>query len=184
MHDGCVDLSLFFLPYLLVVFFRGVVFAKMVRAFLQKKPFWYVGNRAGSSPVLATRYKHKESMLDKNVVMLEGLIGDDAKWGKTQDGKEYFTFSLCINGVFKDMADSTERTHSQTFVRIFCYDKKQLAYLRSVDAHRGRRASVFGRLSSYKAEYKGNSYTALSVVCRDVAIISSKKENDDKNEQK
>ena len=113
-------------------------------------------------------------MLDKNIVLLEGLIGDDAKFGKTQDGKEYFTFSLCVNSFLKDMSDSTERSHSQVFIRIFAYDKRQLEYLRKVKAHRGQRVSIFGRLSSYKTEYKGNSYITLTVICRDISIISSK----------
>ena len=113
-------------------------------------------------------------MLDKNIVLLEGLIGDDAKFGRTQDGKEYFTFSLCINSFLKDMADSTERTHSQAFIRIFCYDKRQLEYLRKVNVHRGQRASVFGRLSSFKNEYKGNTFMTLNVICRDITIIQTK----------
>lgn len=117
-------------------------------------------------------------MLDKNIVLLEGLIGDDAKFGKTKEGKEYFTFSLCINSYIKEMADSTERTHSQTYVRIFCYDKRQLEYLRKVKARRGLRASVFGRLSSTKNEYKGVVYMTNSVVCRDIAIIRTKGTND------
>lgn len=113
-------------------------------------------------------------MLDKNIVILEGIIGDDSKFGKTNEGREYFTFSLCINNFAKEMADSTERTHSQAFIRVFCYDKKQLEYLRKVDVKRGQRASVFGRLSSFKNEYKGIEYITQSVVCRDIEIIKTK----------
>ena len=76
--------------------------------------------------------------MDKNIVMLEGIIGDDYKYGKTQDGKEYATFSLCINSYMKEFADSTERTHSQTYIRIFVFDKKQVAYLQKVKARRGQ----------------------------------------------
>lgn len=117
-------------------------------------------------------------MLDKNIVLLEGLIGDDARFGRTQEGKDFFTFSLCINSFIKEIADSTERTHSQTFVRVFVYSKEQLDYLRKVNAHRGQRVSIFGRLSSYKTEYKGNSYITLNVVCRDIAIIQRKKDEE------
>ena len=116
-------------------------------------------------------------MLDKNIVFLEGLIGDDYRYGKTQDGKEYATFSLCCNSFMRDMADSTERTHSQTYVRIFIYDKKQVGYLKKVDAHRGMRVSIFGRLSSFKNDYKGISFMTNSVICRDIGIIKTKKEN-------
>lgn len=112
-------------------------------------------------------------MLDKNIVLLEGLIGDDARFGRTQEGKDFFTFSLCINSFMKEIADSTERTHSQTYVRIFVYDKRQLEYLHKVDVHRGQRVSILGRLSSYKAEYKGNAYITCNVVCRDITVIKT-----------
>ena len=106
--------------------------------------------------------------------MLEGLIGDDFKFGKTQEGKEFATFSLCVNSFIEEMSDSTERTHSQTYIRIFVYDKKIVAYLHRIGAHRGQRANVFGRLTSFKNEYKGNTYMTNNVVCRDVTIIQTK----------
>lgn len=112
--------------------------------------------------------------MDKNIVLLEGLIGDDFKYGKTQDAKEYATFSLCINSFIKDLADSSERTHSQTYIRIFVFDKRLVEYLHKVHAKRGQRASVFGRLTSVKNEYKGNSFITNNVTCRDVKIIKTK----------
>lgn len=112
--------------------------------------------------------------------MLEGIIGDDYKYGKTHDGKDYATFSLCINSYMKEFADSTERQHSQTYIRIFVFDKKQVAYLRKVNAKRGQRASVFGRLTSVKNEYKGNTFITNNVACRDVTIIKNVKEKKDK----
>lgn len=113
-------------------------------------------------------------MLDKNIVWLEGLIGDDCKYGRTEDGKEYFTFSLCVNSFIKEISDKTERTHSQNFIRTTVFDKKLIAYLRRVDAHRGMRVSVFGRVSSFKTEYKGIDFIQLSIVVRDIAIIQTK----------
>ena len=113
-------------------------------------------------------------MLDKNIVLLEGVIGDGAKFGKTTDGKEYYTFALCVNSFAKDMADSTERTHSQVYIRTFVYAKRQLEYLHKVNVHRGQRVSIFGRLSSFRNEYKGNSYITFSVVCRDINVIKTK----------
>lgn len=117
--------------------------------------------------------------MDKNFVILEGKVGDDAKWGKTQESKEYFTFSLCINAYAKEFADATERSHSVTYVRIFCYDKRQLEYLRKVNVKRGQRVSIFGRLSSAKNEYKGVTFMSNNVVCRDITVIKTKKEKND-----
>ena len=113
-------------------------------------------------------------MLDKNIVWLEGLIGDDYKYGRTEDGKEYATFSLCVNSFIKEISDKTERTHSQNFIRTTVFDKKLIAYLRRVDAHRGIRVSVFGRLSSFKTEYRGIDFIQLSIVVRDIAVIQTK----------
>ena len=127
-------------------------------------------------------------MLDKNIVFLEGLIGDDFKYGRTSDGKEYAAFSLAWNSFIKDISDNTERTHSQNYIRTTVFDKKQISYLRKVDAHRGQRVSVFGRISSFKTEYKGIDFIQLSIVVRDIAIIQTKsfkkKTKDDIKEEK
>jgi single-stranded DNA-binding protein len=84
--------------------------------------------------------------LDKNIVFLEGVLGDDFKYGRTEDGKEYATFSLCVNSFIKEISDQTERTHSQNYIRTTVFDKKQVEYLRKVNAHRGQRATIFGRI--------------------------------------
>ena len=122
--------------------------------------------------------------MDKNIVLLSGIIGDDYRYGKTQEGKEFATFSLCINAYQKEFADDTERTHSQTYIRIFVFDKRQLAYLHKVNAHRGQRASVFGRLTSVKNEYRGNTFITNNVTCRDIEIIKTKKEKDNGEQKK
>ena len=115
--------------------------------------------------------------MDKNICILEGVIGDDAKYGKKKDNnKEYFTFSLVVNSYQKEFADDTERNFSVSYIRIFVYDTKQIEYLHKVNAKRGQRASVFGRLQAYKAEHRGNSFITLSVICRDIKIVKTKQE--------
>lgn len=112
--------------------------------------------------------------LDKNIVFLEGVLGDDFKYGRTVDGKEYATFSLCVNSFIKEISDQTERTHSQNYIRTTVFDKKQVEYLRKVNARRGQRATIFGRISSFKTEYKGIEYIQLSIIVRDIGIIQTK----------
>jgi single-stranded DNA-binding protein len=110
---------------------------------------------------------------DQNDVFLCGLIGEDFQFGRTQDAKEYATFSLCVNAYEKEDADSTERTRTQQYIRVFCYDKRQVEYLKRMDVHRGQRASVKARLSSFKNEYKGITYMSLNVICRRIWIIKT-----------
>ena len=112
--------------------------------------------------------------MDKNIVMLEGQIGDDFKFGKTQDMKEFCTFTLCINSFIKDMAHSTERTNSQVYIRTMIFDKKLVEYMKKVKAKQGQRVSVFARLTSHKSEYRGISYIQNNVVVRDIHVIKTK----------
>lgn len=112
--------------------------------------------------------------MDKNIVHLEGIIGDDYKVGKTNEGKEFCTFSLCINSYSKQFSDSTERNHSVTYIRVMVFDKKKVEYLINVDAKRGQRAIVFGRLASHRSEYKGIDFIQNNVVVRDISIVKTK----------
>lgn len=112
--------------------------------------------------------------MDKNIVLLEGVISDDYKMGKTSEGKQFVTFSLVLNSFSKEYADSTESTHSKNYIRLFIYDKKLIDYLTRIEAHQGQRASVFGRLSSTKTEYRGKNFMSNSVICRDIKIVKTK----------
>ena len=111
---------------------------------------------------------------DFNKVHLCGVIGDDFKYGRTSEGVEFATFSLCINSYEKEYDSLSERTHSQVYVRIFVNDKRQIEYLRNVNAGRGQRLFIYGMLTSYRNEYKGISFITLSVVSRDLGIIKTR----------
>lgn len=112
--------------------------------------------------------------MDKNIVHLEGVIGDDFKFGKTEDAKDFCTFSLCISSYSKQYADESERNHQTTYIRIMVFDKKRVEYLKNVEAKRGQRATIFGRISSHKSEYKGIEFIQNNVVVRDISIIKTK----------
>ena len=112
-------------------------------------------------------------MRDKNIVMLEGVVGYDVKKGKTSDGKRYITFTLCIDAFFRPLHDNTESDHRIVYVRIFCFDKVHVDYLERCRIRRGQRVSVFGRLQSSSHEVKGQKVVDVSVVVRDISIFKS-----------
>lgn len=114
--------------------------------------------------------------MDKNIVYLEGRIGTDFKYGKTQEGKDFATFSLVLSSSSYDreVHDSTERNFSETYIRILCFDKRQVEYLRRINANSGQRVCVYGRLSSHRTEYKGVDFIQNNVVVRDLSILKTK----------
>lgn len=129
-------------------------------------------------------------MLDKNVVILEGVAGDDVKFDRATNGKEYCTFSLCMNAFNKELGDEDEMTRSTTFIRVMVFNNRKaklVDYLRRVGFHRGQRVNIFGMLASHKSEYKGITYIQNNVIVRDITIVQTKTNNKfkkQKNEEK
>lgn len=115
-------------------------------------------------------------MMDKNISVLDGVIGNDYKEAKTRDNRDFVTFSLVLGAYMKEWADKTERSYRYQYIRVFVYDKKQVEYLRDVRAKKGNRVFVFGRLTSCLSEYRGNRTITQQVISRDVAIIKTPKE--------
>lgn len=112
--------------------------------------------------------------MDKNIVILEGKIGDDFKYGKTTEGKEFATFSLVISSAsafHKGYQDDSERRKPETYLRIMVFDAKQVDYLHKIGAKNGHTAIIYARLSSHKTEYKGIDFIQNNVVVRDLSII-------------
>lgn len=112
--------------------------------------------------------------MDKNFVILEGQVGDDLSYGKTQDGKDYSTFSLIINGYSKDYHDSSERQHGFTMIRIMVFESRLVDRMRDLKVRTGTRVGVFARLNSHRTEYRGISYIQNDVVVRDLTVVRTK----------
>lgn len=112
-------------------------------------------------------------MRDKNFVILEGVVGEGVKKGKTVEGRKYITFVLCIDTYFKPLHDSTESEHHMTYIRLFCFDKNQVQYLERCKIRRGQRVSVFGRLQSSAHDIKGQHVIDVSVVVRDISVFKN-----------
>lgn len=116
------------------------------------------------------------NIVDLNLCLFVGQIGADLKFSKCSNGKGMATFSLCVNSFIKELADATERTNSQTYIRILCFDKKQIEYLKNVHAKQGQRAFIVGRLSSFKNEHRGITFMTNNVVCRSIMILKTSDE--------
>ena len=116
-------------------------------------------------------------MRDKNIVILEGVVGRDLKHGTASNGKKYVTFSLCVNTFLRELHDDTESEHPMAYIRVFVYNQRQLAYLDKVDLKCGNRVSIFGRLNSKVNEIKNKRIIQLNVVVRDITV--SKRSADD-----
>lgn len=119
-----------------------------------------------------------EKQKDVNEVTLSGIAGDDVKFGRAVNGKEYCTFSLRVVPYDKKHGDNeNENSRSANYIRIVVFNNrtfKHVDYLRSVNFHRGQRVKLFGWLSSRKTEIKGNNIIQLSVVVRKIEVVQTK----------
>lgn len=115
-------------------------------------------------------------MLDKNIVLLSGISGDDVKFSKASNGKDYCTFLLLITTFDKEIGDVDAHTRSMDMIRIMVFNNKKtnlVDYLKSIGFKRGMRVTVFGRIQSYKTEVKGNSIIQNNVIVRDIEVIQT-----------
>lgn len=109
-------------------------------------------------------------MKDINQVFLQGRIGEDYKYLKTQDGKEYATFTLLVEGYYRS-------TPSMTMIRIMVFDAPLVNYLKSIKAHQGNRCCIVGMVTSYSKEIKGQNIIQNNIYVRDITIMKTQPNN-------
>lgn len=111
-------------------------------------------------------------MRHKNIVILEGRIGDDFKYSRTIEGREYANFTLNVKSFDKELRDTTEnKEHIQIKIQVF--DHKLVKYLKAVDCHNGCLVNILGRLNAFLAEKKGIKYYYNDVVVRDINLVKT-----------
>ena len=115
--------------------------------------------------------------MDINEVFLQGRIGDDFKYAKDREGKEFATFSLCLNGKFRG-------SDAVTYIRINVFHPIQIKYLHDVHAHIGNRVTISGFLQSYKKEIKGENIIQNTVIVRDISIRKTQNSETQNSETK
>ena len=113
--------------------------------------------------------------MDLNIVFLQGRIGNDLQFKKTESGSTFATFTAIINSYSKDLKDNTEH-RTDTYIRVMCFDKRIVEYLQKVGAKQGNRVNVMARLNSHKSEYKGVEFIQNDVIARDVIVVKTKEE--------
>lgn len=118
-------------------------------------------------------FNFDNKMKDTNIVILAGRVGENVKFGTAQNGNKYCTFILEIDAYSRDLHDSTERDYSKTLVRIFVYDKVQLAYLERVGIKQGNFVQLIARLNSHKTEVGNKNIIQNSVIVRDISVIKT-----------
>lgn len=112
-------------------------------------------------------------MRQKNIVILEGRVGEGLKYARATNGNDYCTFVLEIDSYYKEVADLTERDHSYTLVRIFIYDKHQVEYCKRVGLRQGNIVSILARLNSKGTEINGKMIVQNNVIVRDISVVKT-----------
>lgn len=116
-------------------------------------------------------------MRSKNIVLLEGRINDDFRYKRTKEGMEFCTFTLVMtNSIDRVSGSKNERAGKEVFIRTMVFDAHLLRYLRRVGAKSGNIVSIFGRLNSYFADFRGHQIYQMDVVVRDISIVKTKEE--------
>lgn len=114
-----------------------------------------------------------DKMKQKNIVILEGRVGEGLKYARATNGNDYCTFVLEIDSYYKEVADLTERDHSYTLVRLFIYDKHQVEYCKRVGLRQGNIVSILARLNSKGMEINGKTIIQNNVIVRDISVVKT-----------
>ena len=111
-------------------------------------------------------------MRHKNILVLEGRVGNDFRYSRTIEGRVYASFTLQVKSFDKELKDSTEnKEHIR--IRIEVFDHKLVKYLQAVNCHNGCLVNILGRLNAYKAEKNGVTFYQNDVVVRDINVIKT-----------
>lgn len=125
----------------------------------------------------SSQRKHETMRRDKNIVILSGVSGDDVKFGRAQNGKEYVTFTLLCTQFDRKLGDDDEHVRCTDFLRIMVFNnprKRLVDYLKTAGFRRGMRVMIFGRLQAHKTEFKGNPIIQINVNVRNIHVYDKR----------
>lgn len=131
-------------------------------------------------------WRNSRKQMDKNLVILSGVSGDDVKFARATNGKEYCTFLLLISTFDKELGDESPNSRGMDMIRILVFNNKRgklVDYLKKVGFRRGMRVTVMGRLQSYKSEVHGVTIIQNNVMVRDIECVMTKSYKEKKTKE-
>ncbi len=112
-----------------------------------------------------------------NQVVLVGRLTSDVEVTKTEDGKKVSNLTLAVQRTFKN----SEGIYEADFIK--CTLWNAVASSTSEYCHKGDIVGIKGRLQVSTYEDKdGNKKTSTEVIAEKVTFLSSKKEDDEEQE--
>lgn len=108
--------------------------------------------------------------MDKNSCTFIGRIGSPIKTSVTQNGDPYCWFLLEIES--RVTQNSTENNRYQK-INIMCFRSKVIKYLQRLNAREGNYVIVFGFVSSFPTEVKGQRLIANGINANEVYLIKT-----------
>ena len=110
-------------------------------------------------------------MADRNQLTLVGRINGKIIERTAQNGSKFMFFPMAIDNRFN--GTTTDNNYSQD-IHVMVFNPKVVEYLRNVGAREGNRVVVFGFISAFKNEHKGETIISNAVNGTDVFIVKTK----------
>lgn len=109
----------------------------------------------------------------ENRFYLAGVIKSKIKVSTTVNGDKYLWFALAVEN--KLGVKSTDNNYHQD-IGIMIFDKKVIEYTEKVGMKRNDFVVVFGFLSAFKHEVKGEEFTGHGVNATQVFVVKTKED--------
>lgn len=119
--------------------------------------------------------------MDRNNLTLVGRIGNTIKRGKNVSGGEYVWFPLYIENTLG--ATSVEANYHQG-INVMVFKQNVIKYLDKVKAHQGNTVIIFGFVSSFSQEIKGQKIVCNGVNANEVYVVKTRSDADIINSNK
>ena len=103
-------------------------------------------------------------MVDKNDMLIEGVIADDVTYKTAETGSKYCTFSI-----HTETREGSKIVPANT--RVFVFDQRCIDYLKRMNAHEGQRVSVSAYARTGKQDIHGKAIITTMVTVKDIHLI-------------